>query len=614
MGNRLLFILRLFITLILIFVTQKVVFMLVNMGHANGAPFGSCVAVLWHGLRLDITSACYIIIIPALVMLVSFFFKHFPLRKVLMPYFVVASLLMAMVFIADTVLYFFWGAKLDAGELIYADKPKVALSGLSWWAILAMFVVLGLVTWHYTRRLRHATPNRFGKPRSRWSSLVFIPLSALIFLGMRGSVTQSTANPSFAYFSEHQFCNHAALNPFFNMSRSLFKTVDFEHEFEIYDNDEVEAAIAPGYRFDPSISDTLLRTNRPDLLLIIWEGGNWDMVMNDSVGSNISRFAAEGVNFTRCYANSFRTDRGLVSLLSGWMGMPTTSLMKMGDMCRKLPGLASRLAGEGYSTRFVFGGDIDYTNMRGYLLESGFQTVDGSSYFPDTKHASNWGAPDGYTLLPSVLGYNNSSNQPEETDMTGRCGGRQFNAILTLSSHEPWVVPMQRLADERKNSFAYTDSCIAVLVDSLRQLPIWDNLLVIITPDHGVAMNNSQSIAEPRVSHVPMVWTGGAVSGHRDVEVIMNQSDMISTLLAQMGLGAEDFIFSRNVLSESYASGYQYALHSYKNGCNLIDDRGVVGLDCVDLSTTDMDGTGTEQKSFFLKALLQYIYQKTGRL
>lgn len=607
MKQRIGFIFRLFVTLILIFVVQKILFILVNMGHADGAPFWSCMASLWHGLRLDIVSACYIIILPSLVMLVSFFIRRFPMRKVLVPYYLLAALLMAAVFIADTVLYYFWTAKLDAGELIYADKPKVMLSGLTWWAVLAMFAVLGLVTLHYYRRMRCATPVRFKAPKTRWSSLVFIPLAALIFLGMRGSVTQSTANPSFAYFSEYQFCNHAALNPFFNMSRSFFKTVDFEHEFEIFDNGEVETAVAGSYRFDPSLTDTLLRTQRPELLFVIWEGGNWDMVMNDSVGPNISRFAAEGVNFTQCYANSFRTDRGIVSLLSGWMGMPTTSLMKMGDMCRKLPGLADRLAAAGYSTRFVFGGDIDYTNMRGYLLETGFSTVDGSSYFPDSKNLSNWGAPDAYTLLPSVLHYNTGSNTKKQL-------GNRFDAILTLSSHEPWVVPMHRLADERKNAFAYTDSCLAVLVDSLRAMPEWDNMLIIITPDHGVQMTGTQSLADPSLAHTPMVWTGGAVRGHREIDVIMNQSDMVATLLAQMGLDAKDFIFSRNVLSESYRDGYQYALHSFKNGCNLIDGTGVTRLDCVDLSTTVVQGAGSEQKSYYVKALLQYIYQRTGRL
>lgn len=604
MLQRIKFILRLFITLILIFVTQKIIFMLVNIGHADGAPFWSCVASLWHGLRLDVVSACYIIIVPTLVMFISFFFKSFPLRKVLAPYYVLAAFLMALIFLADVVIYFFWGAKLDAGELIYVDKPKEMFASLDWWVVIAMLSLLGLVTWHYFRRLRHATTKTLDQPRSRWASLIFIPMAGLIFLGMRGSVTQSTANPSFAYFSKYEFCNHSALNPFFNMFRSMFKTVDFEHEFEMMDAAEAESAIAPGYQFDASVVDTLLRTDRPDLLLVIWEGGCWDMVMNDSVGPNISRFASEGVAFTNCYANSFRTDRGVVSLLSGWMGMPTTSLMKMGDVCRKLPGLASRLADEGYNTRFVYGGDIDYTNMRGYLLETGFAAADGSSYFPNAMKESSWGALDENTMLPSVL--LNPRTNPAQSP--------QFTALLTLSSHEPWIVPMQRLADPHRNAFAYTDSCLGVLVDSLRSMPVWDNLLIVIIPDHGVPCYNSQSLANPSMPHIPMVWIGGAVRGHRDIDVIMNQSDMASTLLAQMGLDAKDFVFSRNVLSESYAKGYHYALHSFKNGCNLIDSTGVVRFDCIDLSTVAVEGNPPEHNNFFVKALLQYIYQKTGRL
>ena len=46
--SRLPALLRLYITLVLIFVTQKMVFMAVNAGMAGDAPFGSCVAALWH--------------------------------------------------------------------------------------------------------------------------------------------------------------------------------------------------------------------------------------------------------------------------------------------------------------------------------------------------------------------------------------------------------------------------------------------------------------------------------------------------------------------------------------------------------------------------------------
>ena len=156
-APRLLFLLRLYITLLLIFVTQKAIFMLVNQGFADGAPFLSCLNSLWHGLRLDSVTACYIIILPAVAVIVSFFFRRFPLRRVLMPYYVVVALLMAVIFVADTILYHFWGAKLDANDLMYATNPKDMLASLSLWVIIAAFAILGFVVWHYIRRLRHAT-------------------------------------------------------------------------------------------------------------------------------------------------------------------------------------------------------------------------------------------------------------------------------------------------------------------------------------------------------------------------------------------------------------------------------------------------------------------------
>ena len=151
---------RLYITLLLIFVTQKVVFMLVNIGLADGAPFGSCVAALWHGLRLDSVTACYLLLLPAVAILISFFVKKFPLRKVLKPYYIVIAALLSLIFVADTVLYLFWGAKLDANDLMYAAKPKDMLASLPVWAIVLAVAVVLAVAYHYTRRLLHATPER----------------------------------------------------------------------------------------------------------------------------------------------------------------------------------------------------------------------------------------------------------------------------------------------------------------------------------------------------------------------------------------------------------------------------------------------------------------------
>ncbi len=598
MKQRLLFLLRLFVTLLLIFMTQKVVFMLVNLGHADGATFGSCLVVLWHGLRLDSVAASYLLIVPVIVLVVSCFVKRMNLRRVLCPYFGIAAVLMAVIFVADVVLYAFWGAKIDANDLMYAAKPKDMLASVSWWSIVLGVLVIALICWHYYRRLRHATPQELEPIGNRWLSLLFVPIAGLVFLGMRGSVSQSTANPSYAYFSKHAFCNHAALNPLFNMLHSLFKVEDLEHEFVFASSQEIETVIGPLFAYDGAITDTLLNTKRPDVMLIIWEGGGWEMVMNDSVCSNIQTMSQEGVLFTHCQANNFRTDRGVVSVLNGWQGLPTTSLMKMTDKCRKLPSLASTLAAEGYKTRFVYGGDIDFTNMRCYLSETGFETVKGSEDFADSRRLSNWGAPDAYTLVSHSFDFTSPS----------------FNVVLTLSSHEPWDVPMRRLNDSRKNAFAYADSCIGAFVDSLRTLPQWENMLVIIVPDHGIPVTSGQSTGDPLVAHIPMVWIGGAVRGPHRVETLMNQSDLAATLLAQMGIDASPFFLSRNVLSPSYATRHHFALHAFKNGCNWIDSTGVSRFDCTDRTTTPLQGDSHASHDRMIKYLLQYIYQKTAQL
>ena len=592
--SRLAYLLRLFVTLTLIFVTQKVVFMVVNAGMAGGAPFASCVAALWHGLRLDVVMTCYLMVIPVLVTLVSYLVPRLAMRRVLTPYYVIVAAVVGIIFVADTVLYLFWGAKLDANDLIYAANPKDMLASLPWWAAVAAVVVIAGVVWHYVRRLRHATPNSFAPVRTRWTALAMVPVTALVFLGMRGGVSESTANPSFAYFSKHPFCNHAALNPTFNMMHSLFKAQNLAREFDGMDPKEVEALLGDSFTPDNTIQDTLLGMERPNVLFIVWESAGSGMVMNDSVGPRTMQLAAEGVYFTNCIANNFRTDRGLVSIFSGWQGLPTTSLMKRTDLCRNLPSIAATLADEGYATSYTYGGDINFTNKRLYLTETGFSDVRGDAWFPSRMASSAWGVPDEYLLRTNVL-------------PTGR---PFFTVMQTLSSHEPWDVPYHRLADQKQNAFAYTDSCIGAFVDSLRLLPLWDSMLVVILPDHGVTFGDAHSSSEPAVARMPIIWTGGAIRQARTIETLMNQSDMAATLLAQMGIDATSLEFSRNVLGQAYATRPSFAMHAYKNGLNLFTPEGIYTYDCVDRTLTPAD----TEKERFIEALLQHIYGRSAAL
>lgn len=593
MKQRLRFLLPLFLLLLLLFVVQKGVFMLYNMGMANGAPFLSCMASLWYGLRLDIATACYLIILPTVVVLISFFFKKFPLRKVLMPYYILVAIVLSLIFVSDTILYNFWGAKLDANDLIYAAKPKDMLASLPIWATILAFIVVAAIVVGHVLLFRWVTP-RDLKQQSSWGAIVLLPLAALIFLGMRGGLSESTANPSYAYFSKYPFCNHAALNPAFNIFHSLFKVQDLSKEFDNLPDEQVDLLLGDSFESDGTLKETLLRIDRPNILLIIWEGAGMGMVGSDTVAPNLHQYMRDGVYFSNCYANSYRTDRGLISVLSGWLGLPTTTLMKRPDLCRNLPSIASSLKEAGYSTSITYGGDIDFTNMRLYFSETGFSSVLGGDAFPSSYRTGAWGVPDHYLLTPDLI--------PAERPF--------FSTALTLSSHEPWEVPMHRLDDYRRNSFAYTDSCIGALISDLKATPLWDSLLVIIVPDHGIPFREGMPTSEVTVAHIPMLWLGGAIRGPRTVDLLMNQSDLAATLLAQMHLDITPFVFSRNVFGTKYAERKPFATHAVKNRLNYIIPEGCASYDCV---TSTLDPANPDNQRF-VEALLQRVYKTSAAL
>lgn len=598
--DRLLLLLKLYGVVLFLFVIEKPLFMLFNINYADSLTLCNWLEVMLHGLTLDSVTTCYILWIPTLLVWISVFVKDIPIRRWLTPYYVFVSFVLALSFFADVVMYHFWGAKIDANDLMYAAQPKDMLASVSGWFVAVISFVLIMVTLFLTRLLRFVTIPIL-RQRCRWYWLfLFLLLGGVQFVGIRGGVGTSVANPSYAYFSSNSFLNHAALNPLFNMVHSLPKTEHFASEFQNLPDEDVDKVAEACYYSDMAIADTLLCTTRPDILFIVWEGGGSEMVLNDTVAPNLMALCGEGVFFDRCYANSYRTDRGLVSLFSGWLGLPTASLMKMPDMCRKLPAFPRLLRDVGYTTSFRYGGDVDFTNMRGYLYEAGFDRVEGDVSFPNSRMKSNWGAPDEFLLC--------ADNLPIESPF--------FAAWLTLSSHEPWQVPIRRCVDDRRNAFAYTDSCLGALVTTLRQSPRWDNLLIVIVPDHGVAVDATQSTASPEVALIPMLWIGGAVRQPAVVHRLMNQSDIAATLLAQLDVPLSTLTFSRNILSPMYDKHTPVAVHAYKNGLNYFDTVGCVKYDCVAQQpnafcpATSFDTVRLHR----LRALLQLVYRRTGEL
>ena len=606
MKKRIAYISLYFFTVLLIFILQKPLFMLYNGSIEKGFGFADYMQVMIHGASLDAATAGYLTAFPFLLVLISIWFRKFPLKKILYGYYILAAALISIIFVVDMALYTFWGFKLDASVFLYIDSPKEALASVSvgfiLLRVLAILLLIALNSWV----LLKITPSVLTVTRKRIAGTAgMLLLGGVLFIIIRGGVTESTSNIGQVYFSNEPFLNHSAVNPDFSLLSSMGKSQDFASEFNFFD-EEKRAALFDGL-YPTTDGDSIiqvLNTKRPNILIILMEGFGGAFVEPlgglPDVTPHFNRLSKEGVFFTNCYANSFRTDRGTVCTFSGYLGLPTASVMKIPAKSRTLPAIAEGLSKAGYKTDFLYGGDINFTNMKSYLLSTGYQRLTANTDFSLAEQTSNaWGVNDDITF--EYL-YNQLRNRKEE--------GPWHTAFLTLSSHEPFEVPYHRLEDKIPNAFAYTDECLGKFIDRLKQTPAWKDLLVICLPDHGFYYPREGSNAMPRFYHIPLLWLGGAVKQPMQVDKIMNQTDLAATLLGQLGLEHTAFTFSRNVLGSDYK--YPFAFYSFNNGFSFRDSTGVTVFDNNSGSILFNEPEADESRLDKGKAILQTVYDDLG--
>jgi len=565
---RFFYLLATYLLTVLIFLAAKLAFMLSN---ADAHPFtvGDVFDVATHGLSLDLSTSLYCLIVPFLLSVVSMWTTGRWLRRILTAYHLLLAVVLSLAFVADTSLYPFWGFKLDASCLQYLETPTEAMASVSSGYIVVRLVVLLLVAslifaaYQRTVRLLRTPSPLTSDSRSAYFGLIAALLLVPVFIiGIRGGLDESTTNIGQVYFSQNQFLNHSAINPVFSFLSSFEKTASHIVDYDYYSQQECDTLMAGLYPATRPSADTLLSERRPDIVIILMESAG--EVVADAM-PRLQRLKREGINFSRCYGNTWRTDRGTVCALSGYPSFPTSSVMKMTGKTRHLPSIARTLGRAGYETSYFYGGDINFTNMRGYLVGAGFSQLTWKKDFTmDQQNTSKWGVRDDI-MFDAVTDY---LLQPHDRP--------QLIGFSTLSSHEPWDVPIHKLDEPIKNSFYYLDDCIHRMMERLRQSPRWQQTLVILLPDHSIDYGSIDKFS-PRRDLIPMLWVGGAVRQPRDISVICNQTDLAATLLAQLGLPHDDFLWSRDVLSPDYT--YPLAVHNYNNGFSMTDSTGFMVYD-----------------------------------
>ena len=608
LAGNLLFLGALFAMSLLVMAIEKPLFLLWYHAQAAEASAAELALVVWNGLKLDQTVAGYITALPLLVVLAALWIPGRWSRSVLKGYLLVIAAVAATAFAANLAVYEYWAFPLDSSVLQYLASPKEALASVTAGQLLLQLLVaaavFGGMAWCYLRVLRLYDPARRSTHRAG-STLVLLLAAGVLFLPIRGGVSVATANVSKVYFSGRMFLNHAAVNPLFSFLSTLSDGDDALYEYEFFPEPE-RAAIFEPLRGDLPAgigTDTLLRTRRPNVVLFLVESFGRstvdERVGGEPVAPEFQRLKGEGVYFDNLFANSFRTDRGTVAVLSGFPAQTKMSVMKLPVKSQRLPSIARSLRREGYATSFYYGGDLNFTNTASYLYGTGFDRLTWQKDLHFDAPTSKWGYADDVVIdafTDHVLA-EAASQRPF------------FAAMLTLSSHEPFDVPFAKFDDPMLNAMAFTDACLGRFVERVRQTPVWDDLLVILIADHAYPYPYGIANSDALRHRIPMLWLGGAVRRPAVVETYGSQSDLAATLLAQLGIAHGDFLFSRDLFDPARP---KFGYWCFNNGFGVADAGGTTIFDCTSARVISPDSTAAQLRDG--KAMLQTTYKAIREL
>jgi phosphoglycerol transferase MdoB-like AlkP superfamily enzyme len=582
------------------FTLGRVIFLVYLYAQTSQLYWNEIITPLFLGLRMDAAMVGYWLLLPGLIFMASpFISKQF---VYLLTGIITTTLLFVstIITVADIELYKHWGFRINSTPLMYLESE--AMSSVNP-AILVLLIsifttLFALFLFIYWRKIAPQLLT-FQKLSIKWA-LVWLAITAALIIPIRSSFSVAPLNTGFVYFHKTKaFPNHVGINPVWNFFKSLSGDDNHRYANNFYRPSDLDQ------QFDSLIqpqSETvkLFSIEKPNIVLIILESFTSKIIEPlggmPNITPELNSLIKEGILFENFYASGDRTDKGLVSILSGYPAQPRTSIIKYPAKTQHLPYLPRVLEKKGYHTSFVYGGDVGFANMESYLTQAGFSHITEIDDFENKFDDSKWGVADHY-VFNRLLSECDSASSPF------------FKVMLSLSSHEPFEVPMEPVikgSDESSlflNACYYTDRSLGEFIRKGKAQPWWKNTLVIITADHGHRFPNPNELKEKERFKIPMLWLGGAIQkADTTIRSFGNQTDLANTLLTQLNIGGPEFLFSRNMLSQNANS---FAMYIFNNGYGYVSptNENIYDFDLQNYLKQDGDETELANGKVYMQKL-----------
>ncbi|MBL7938280.1 MAG: sulfatase-like hydrolase/transferase [Flavobacteriales bacterium] len=569
MGKLLRYLLVLVFFWTFLFLLQQTTFLFFDTERLAGIDAGAIGYSYLRALPMDLATACYLTLPVALCGLVLMFKEIRALRVGIRVFVVAMVLISSFIHVADIGLFAAWGTKVNHKALSYLVYPEEAMHGATGAPVAQLFVIFlaeAAIALILLSRIDHFRSFGAGKVWTKWSASLLVP--ALLFIGMRGGFQPFPIDRSWSYHSAHPILNLGALNGTWNVIVLLAEPPEITaNPYAFMPKEEADRRFAALHARNDGVSQRILNTERPNIVLILLESWTADVVGalggDSGVTPGFDRLAKDGLLFTNFYSTGFRTEQGLCATISSFPSQPKTTIIRQYGKFDRLPSFVNVLDSAGYRSTYYYAGDVAFANTRAYLEAMGFDKVHDENSFPIMRR-TRWGAYD-EELFAFHLKEAGNASPPF------------FHTVMTSTSHEPFDVPLDEgfpgsdQPQQYRNSVHYTDRTLAAFLDGSKKQPWYDSTLFIIVADHGHFLPHNRGSFAAERHRIPLLFTGGALRNELRGEQNATfgcHVDLAATLLAQLNLSLPRFIWSKDLFD---ASRPHFAFWTFDDGFGIAD-------------------------------------------
>ena len=546
---------------LLFFAFSRIIFLIFYHKYITGIDTVSVAAVLFHGLKLDISTICYVIAIPFLLLTVQSISSREWMNKLILTYNTLIIFIYSLITTAELGVYDEWQTKLSSKAIKYLSHPSEVYNSASTGTFFILLFILLAQFFIGFFAFKKIFWHRIGKTTIKWYFTFSFIILSLLGIGLRGGLQQIPINQSDAYYSKHNVLNLAAVNSGWNMIHSLhqnFYSIE-KNPFNYYKTEEAKRITDEMHKVKNDTTIHVLKTKNPNIVFILLEGWSADLI--ESLGGekgitpHFRDLEKYGILFTHMYSSGSRSEQGMSSVFGGCPATPLAQIARQPDKFVKLPSFTKTLISKGYHTSYYFGGDLEYGNIRGYIYSNNFDRIVEGKDFGNNFPRGKLGLHDEF-VYPRFLSDLNKEKFPF------------FAAYFTMSTHSPYDFPnfkepiqWPKIEKEYVNAAYYADSCLGDFISKVKKMSWYENTLIVIVSDHGHNSYKGHEYWNTEYQKIPMLFLGGAIKDEfrgTQIDKYGSQIDIASTLLHQLDIKSDKFRWSKNLLNP-YTPNFTYS-------------------------------------------------------